>query len=303
MVRGVPIFLNKWSPSASLLKEELSHVLVWVNFHDVPLVECTSDGLSLMATKIGNPMRLDTYTNSMRLESWGRSSYARLLIEINACNDFSDYLVMVVPNLEGNGYTKETIRIQYEWKPSLYNSFEALNVGNPIIEEVATGSKATTSVDDDGKPLENVDYPDNLGSDNEVEPIKNEMESFLASKLMGVGYGPKILLEQWRENDVDDDYDSYDNDMCESQKIPNNIQTICDNLDIKLDNNLPRCLVSEELSLISDESDLAGMWCLHLHLYMNPEIKQSTIKLVDEYGFVIRPDLVGLTSRSVRTNL
>ncbi|GJV64129.1 hypothetical protein Tco_1474957 [Tanacetum coccineum] len=27
----------------------------------------------------------------------------------------------------------------------------------------------------------------------------------------------------------------------------------------------------------------------HLHLYMNPEIKQLAIKRVDEYGFVIRP--------------
>ncbi|GKG16404.1 hypothetical protein Tco_0358727, partial [Tanacetum coccineum] len=53
----------------------------------------------------------------MCLESWGRSSYARVLIEINACNDFSDNLVMVVPNLEGTGYTKETIRIEYEWEP------------------------------------------------------------------------------------------------------------------------------------------------------------------------------------------
>ncbi|GJS07604.1 putative reverse transcriptase domain-containing protein, partial [Tanacetum coccineum] len=41
--------------------------------------------------------------------------------------------------------------------------------------------------------------------------------------------------------------------------------------------------------------DSAGMRYLRLHLYMNLEIKQSTIKLVDEYGFVIRPDLVGLT--------
>ncbi|GJT00357.1 hypothetical protein Tco_0821526 [Tanacetum coccineum] len=36
----------------------------------------------------------------------------------------------------------------------------------------------------------------------------------------------------------------------------------------------------------------AGMRHLHLHLYMNPEIKQLAIKRVDEYGFVIRPDLI-----------
>ncbi|GJZ48198.1 zinc knuckle CX2CX4HX4C containing protein, partial [Tanacetum coccineum] len=88
MIHGVPIFLNKWSPSVSLLKEELSHVPLWVMFHDVPLVTYTSD-----------------------------VSYARIPIEISACNDFIDHSAMVVPNLEGNSYTKETIRIEYEWKP------------------------------------------------------------------------------------------------------------------------------------------------------------------------------------------
>nr|GEU48809.1 hypothetical protein [Tanacetum cinerariifolium] len=46
-----------------------------------------------------------------------RSSYARVLIKTNACNDFSNNLVMDVPNLEGNGYTKETIRTEYVWVP------------------------------------------------------------------------------------------------------------------------------------------------------------------------------------------
>ncbi|GKB16679.1 hypothetical protein Tco_0850602, partial [Tanacetum coccineum] len=50
-------------------------------------------------------------------ESWGRSSYRRILIEINARNEFSDYLAMVVLNLKGSGYAKETISIEYEWKP------------------------------------------------------------------------------------------------------------------------------------------------------------------------------------------
>jgi hypothetical protein len=47
----------------------------------------------------------------------GRNSYARALIEINASNEFKDNLVLVVPNLEGSGYTKENICIEYEWEP------------------------------------------------------------------------------------------------------------------------------------------------------------------------------------------
>ncbi|GKD07655.1 hypothetical protein Tco_1187340 [Tanacetum coccineum] len=88
-------------------------------------------------------------------------------------------------------------------------------------------------MDDDGKSLKKVDYSVNLGNDDEIEPVDNEMISFLASQPMGVSYGPKSLLEQWRKNNVDDDYDPYD-DMYECQKIPDNIQAICDNLDIKV---------------------------------------------------------------------
>nr|GFB00807.1 hypothetical protein [Tanacetum cinerariifolium] len=69
MIHGVLIFLNKWSPSMSLLKEELSRVPVWVKFHDVPIIAYTSDGLSLIAKKIGSLMMLDSYMNSMCLES------------------------------------------------------------------------------------------------------------------------------------------------------------------------------------------------------------------------------------------
>ncbi|GKC24901.1 hypothetical protein Tco_1027051 [Tanacetum coccineum] len=46
-------------------------------------------------------------------------------------------------------------------------------------------------------------------------------------------------------------------------------------------------------------STLAGMRHHHLHLYMNTKIKQLAIKRVDEYGFVIRLDLVRLMSGSV----
>ncbi|GKD72643.1 hypothetical protein Tco_1330925 [Tanacetum coccineum] len=126
-----------------------------------------------------------------------------------------------VPNLKGTGYTKETIRIEYEWEPPRC----ALNVVSPIIEEVAS-IKATTSsmqeeqqrstplverihifekqilegnlvfMDDDGKPVENIDYPGNIGSEDEVEQEENETTNYLASKPKRVGYGLKILLDQ-----------------------------------------------------------------------------------------------------------
>nr|GEV18678.1 hypothetical protein [Tanacetum cinerariifolium] len=100
MICEIFSFLNKWLPSVILIKDDLSYVPVLVKFHDVPLVAYTSNRLSLIATKISTPMMLNSYTNSMYLESLGRSSYARVLIEINACNDFNDNFLMSALNLE-----------------------------------------------------------------------------------------------------------------------------------------------------------------------------------------------------------
>ncbi|GKA50155.1 protein kinase, ATP binding site-containing protein [Tanacetum coccineum] len=44
----------------------------------------------------------------------GKSSYARILIKIDASNGFCENLVMAVPNLDGPGYRKEKIHVEYE---------------------------------------------------------------------------------------------------------------------------------------------------------------------------------------------
>nr|GEW40491.1 hypothetical protein [Tanacetum cinerariifolium] len=46
------------------------------------------------------------------------------------------------------------------------------------------------------------------------------------------GYGTNSLLEQWKKTKRDDDYDPYDDDLYESHDISENLQAICDELDI-----------------------------------------------------------------------
>ncbi|GJS36966.1 hypothetical protein Tco_0535348 [Tanacetum coccineum] len=91
-------------------------------------------------------------------------------------------------------------------------------------------------VDDDDKPLKKVDYLDDHDGEDEVEPVDNEMAKFFASKQLVVGYGTKSLLEQYRETyeNVEYDYDPYDDDLYEGREIPGHIQFICDNFDIKV---------------------------------------------------------------------
>nr|GEX37473.1 hypothetical protein [Tanacetum cinerariifolium] len=117
LIRKSPIILNKWAPSVSLKKGEVANVPVWVKMYNVPVLAYSEDGLSLIATQIGKLIMLDAFTSSMCVESWGRISFARALIEVSASSALKKEIIMAVPEDEGDGYVKEVIRIEYEWKP------------------------------------------------------------------------------------------------------------------------------------------------------------------------------------------
>nr|GEW84699.1 hypothetical protein [Tanacetum cinerariifolium] len=79
MTRNTPIILKKWSMSTSLLKEELTRIPIW--------------------------------------DSWGRISVSWCLIEVNSEADLVDVVTIGVPSLTGDDFTKETIHVEYEWRP------------------------------------------------------------------------------------------------------------------------------------------------------------------------------------------
>nr|GEZ45106.1 zinc knuckle CX2CX4HX4C [Tanacetum cinerariifolium] len=211
---------------------------------------------------------------------------------------------MVAPNLDGPGYTKETIRVEYDWEPphssvcliyghsiddcpkaskrvvaiieapknlyrskvnkpteevrpkpvhevnvlttgnsskktsktnastlgngthSFCNSFKDLNVDNTVTKEVDSENKdfmygvqeegqSSTPlvekfnmfdqellegncvlVDFEGKLLKKFEHSGDHVSEDEFQPVDNEMASFMASKLSRVGYGTNSLLKQ-----------------------------------------------------------------------------------------------------------
>ncbi|GKC64556.1 zinc knuckle CX2CX4HX4C containing protein [Tanacetum coccineum] len=102
--------------NTSLFKEELTRIPVWVKIHDVPLQVFSEDGISLIATQIGKPIMLDSFTSSMCIDSWGRSSFARCLIEVKAGELLKDSITVGISLPDGLGFTKETVRVEYEWK-------------------------------------------------------------------------------------------------------------------------------------------------------------------------------------------
>ncbi|GJS09090.1 zinc knuckle CX2CX4HX4C containing protein [Tanacetum coccineum] len=117
LIRRMPLMLNIWTPNTVLKKEEVKHAPLWVKLHHIPIVAYSEVGLSLISTQLGKTIMMDSYTSNMCLSSWGRSTYARILIEVSAENELMESLVIVIPLSNGKGHTLATIKVEYEWQP------------------------------------------------------------------------------------------------------------------------------------------------------------------------------------------
>ncbi|GKA49561.1 hypothetical protein Tco_0742634 [Tanacetum coccineum] len=99
-------------------------------------------------------------------------------------------------------------------------------------------------VDDEGKPLPKVVSTVNADNESKVEVVFDEHTTFMASTSLKCGsdsgygtnsdsgYGTNSLWEQLKEIKRDDDYDPYDDDLYDSHDMSDNLQAICDELDI-----------------------------------------------------------------------
>ncbi|GJT48380.1 retrotransposon protein, putative, ty1-copia subclass [Tanacetum coccineum] len=117
-IRNNPLILKKWHPDVNLLKEDVGIISVWVKLHGVPVMAFSEDGLSPIATKLGTPLMLDSYTADICMQSWGRLSYVRAMIELRADVELKDNIVVAMLKIIWEGHYTCSIRVEYEWKPS-----------------------------------------------------------------------------------------------------------------------------------------------------------------------------------------
>ncbi|GJV20959.1 copia protein [Tanacetum coccineum] len=254
-IRNNPLILKKWHPDENLLKEDVSTIPVWVKLHGVPVTTFSEDGLSAIATKLGTPLILDSYTSDMCMQSWGRLSYTRVMIELRADVELKDNIVVAMPKITTGGHYTYNVRVEYEWKPPRCSSCKVFgHIHAECPNNTGTGEKKTMKkpsqtsrgvpvgpkigklrlLDNDGNPL----VPTGgVESDSEVEVVFDETANLriLTSGKDGSdkGYGTNSLLEQWRDSYPDnDDYDPFDDDMYENYDLSEHLQSICDDLDI-----------------------------------------------------------------------
>ncbi|GJR11627.1 copia protein [Tanacetum coccineum] len=250
-IRNHPLILHKWNPDVDLMKEDVGNVPVWFKLHGVPITTFSEDGLSAIATNLGTLLVLDSYTSDMCLQSWGMSSYARVIIKLRGVFGHTQE---ECPKVIGSGVAKNMkkpsqtsrgvlvgpkvgFKPHKEYRPvtnkpsvsysgnkkkgvepsnevSNSNPFEVLNsVDNDVELDLLMDGQAIL-VDEAGNPLKKVEYPGDYDSEDEIASAHNDMTRSMASERY--------------------DEDPYDDDMYEGQDIPQEIQAICNNLDIRV---------------------------------------------------------------------
>nr|GEV80388.1 hypothetical protein [Tanacetum cinerariifolium] len=128
----------------NLLKENVSTVPVWVKLHGVLVTAFNEDGLSAIATKLGTSLMLNSYTSNMCMQSWGRSSYARVMIKLRVDVELKDSIVVAMPKITREGHYTCNFRVEYEWKPPRCSSCKVFgHIHEECLKNTGAGEKKT----------------------------------------------------------------------------------------------------------------------------------------------------------------
>ncbi|GKA42166.1 putative ribonuclease H-like domain-containing protein [Tanacetum coccineum] len=161
-IKLVPMILKIFMPNSPLMKEKVTHVPLWVKMHNVPIVAFSKVGLDLISAKVGRLLRLDAHTNFICLNSWGRSDYARALVEVSADKPLVESVDIDIPSEDGEGHTTVNIRIEFEWKPPRCGTckiFDHLENVCPMIHVAGPSMKGKlqSDVKKDKRPVQATD--------------------------------------------------------------------------------------------------------------------------------------------------
>ncbi|KAK3184889.1 hypothetical protein Dsin_032175 [Dipteronia sinensis] len=106
---GMMVILKKWHPRLILSKDSYSKILVWVKLFNIPHQYWNEEGLSHIASTVGNPLYADSLTESMK-----RISFARVCIEIDASCDLVDSFDLFIGD-SSNPKLGENVEILVEY--------------------------------------------------------------------------------------------------------------------------------------------------------------------------------------------
>ncbi|KAJ9542755.1 hypothetical protein OSB04_029261 [Centaurea solstitialis] len=118
MIRGVPLFVFPWDPLQGLVKPEHKTCPLWIKLHNIPLVAFNREGVSRIASALGEPKMMDEYTTQMCDNAWGRPGFAKVLVDVWAVGNLKREISLMVPNQYGGKGMEVKVEVEYLWEPT-----------------------------------------------------------------------------------------------------------------------------------------------------------------------------------------
>ncbi|KAL0310235.1 UNVERIFIED_CONTAM: hypothetical protein Scaly_2948000 [Sesamum calycinum] len=112
LFQGQPIVLQRWEPGMSLRKQKTHTVPVWVRLKHLPVEYWSDEGLSVVASGIGQPLYSDAVTKQC-----SRLDYARVCVMLDYNSVLPKHLVIISPFLRKGKEVPCRVDIEYEWLP------------------------------------------------------------------------------------------------------------------------------------------------------------------------------------------
>ncbi|GKA92050.1 RPA-interacting protein B [Tanacetum coccineum] len=173
-----------WMPNTLLKKEKVSCVPLWVKMHNVPIVAYSKVGLDVIAAKVGKLIRLDAHTTSICLNSWGRSDYARALVEISAETPLVNSVYLEIPLDDDNGHVMAKVDIEYEWQPPRCGTckvFDHLEAMCP--KKQSSYAKTPRATEDKGKQIATKAHGNTTKTPSPPDSSKNGKPNYISDDI------------------------------------------------------------------------------------------------------------------------
>nr|GEU66054.1 hypothetical protein [Tanacetum cinerariifolium] len=231
-----------WNPNVNLLKEDVGNVPVWVKLYGVPVMMFSEDSLSAIATKLGTPLMLDSYTSDMACNhgayiwpySRGMSQeywigcdkeIEEALSNFSWCFGWSEsgfkphkeYRPVLKKTTASPGGNKKK-GVKHTNEASNLNPFDVLNSADNDVE-FGTNGGTTNLVNDEanssGSSFMNVESTSNTPIIDKIRKFKDLLIDGQAI-LMDEADNPLKKVECPGDYDSEDEVASVDNDMTRS---------------------------------------------------------------------------------------
>ncbi|GKE38383.1 RNA-directed DNA polymerase, eukaryota, reverse transcriptase zinc-binding domain protein [Tanacetum coccineum] len=204
LVNGKPLLVQKWDQETTIVREAPCKIPIWIRLVNIPLEAWNVRGISALASRLGRPIKMDQVTADMCRTGAGRLGYARVLIEINAEDEFFDKIeINYMDGMENVKSTKWVV--DYTWKPDRCSHCKVF--GHSVINCVMK-PKPKTTVHNQARP----NAEKNIGASKEgfveVTNIKNSYRRVWNKEHQGnkhqpigvkVAYKPKEAADKSKE--------------------------------------------------------------------------------------------------------